>query len=116
MRKLTAGLIALGLVFALGACGGDDDDDSSTGDDTGTSEQYEQNHADIVEGFVAQGVSEEVAECMWDRLITEYPELAEADDDAPPPDGYAEAIPGWAEDCKASVDDGSSDGGADEGS
>jgi hypothetical protein len=118
MRKVLALFAAFAMLFTLAACGGDDDSSSSsstTGGDS-SSAQATKNHDDIVNGFVSQGATTAAAECMWDKVIAEFPELESAPDGTPPPDGFADKVRGFAEDCKNSTGDGTGGSGTDTGS
>ena len=120
MRKVLALFAAVAMLFTLAACGGDDDSSSSSGDTSTTADsssaQATKNHDDIVNGFIAQGATKEASECMWDKVIAEFPELESAPDGTPPPDGFADKVRGFAEDCKNSTGDGTGGSGTDTGS
>lgn len=102
MRKLLALFAALGLVFALGACGGDDDS-SSGGNEKG-----------IVQGLVDAGMSQDVAQCIWDKAVEADPSIETADPSKPASDDQKAAMAAATTECIAG--DGTGGSGSTEGS
>lgn len=112
MRKLLAMSMAVLLALTISACGGDDDDDDTGSDDTeestdeGGEESGDASQRDkFRDGLLAQGRSEENADCIMDAIESQFSEYGEDELYAPEgaPDDVTAAVPDIAAQCDEEV-------------